>query len=313
MENLLIAGIDNVVGANLAAHLADKHHVVGISESAPVSIEGCETASLPRGDEQAIHDFITAHRPDRIVVCGAAGDSPWHRAGFQFSSGALSAAARQWIRAARDHGSALTLISSDAVFTGPWMFHTETSTSFCESERAQTLRAIEAYAIEACPNALVVRTHAYGWCPLSDGTGWIEGILASLESERSCVFDCLPHATPILATDLSDILDRAWNAGLSGVYHVAGGERTNPHRFVRTLAEVFDLAPPRAAALTPPDAAPVGFAQGETSLHTRLIRRALGITVPLLVDGLTRLHDQRRDGFDRRFRGNRQLSASKVA
>ncbi len=50
MEQLLIAGIDSVVGANLAAHLADQYRVLGISGTVPVSIDGCETAVAPADD-----------------------------------------------------------------------------------------------------------------------------------------------------------------------------------------------------------------------------------------------------------------------
>jgi dTDP-4-dehydrorhamnose reductase len=223
------------------------------------------------------------------------------------------AAARAWTRAARELGATLTLISSDAVFSGPWMFHGETSTAFCESASARTLRALESATIDECPQALVVRTHAYGWSPVADGLGWIEGILGALESDRPGVFDCIPHATPILAADLADLLDRAWQANLIGLYHIGGAERTNPHRFVQNLAGVFDLTPPRATLLAPPESVQNGFAQGESSLHTRSVCRALGVSMPILIEGLKRLRDQRDDGFDRRFQGSCRFAASRVA
>lgn len=313
MEQLLVAGIDTVVGANLAAHLSDKYRVLGISSAASVSIEGCETAVAPSNDVHAVRQVAASHRPDRIVLCEIAGDSPWHQVGGRIPHSAAIDSARAWARSANELGIPLTLISSDAVFTGPWMFHAEGSTSFCSSAQARSLRALETWVLEECPAALVVRTHAYGWSPLADGPGWIEGIVAALESERPGIFDCAPHGTPILATDLAEIVPQAWAAELSGIYHIAGAERVNPHRFVCALARVFDLAPPRATILAPAEAVGSAFGQGETSLRSDAIHRALGVPLPMLVEGLQRLREQKGDGYDRRFRGSRRLTASKVA
>jgi dTDP-4-dehydrorhamnose reductase len=313
VEQLLVAGIDTVVGANLAAHLSDKYRVLGISSAASVSIEGCETAVVPSDDAHSVRQLAAAHRPDRIVLCGHAGDSAWHQIAGRIAPPAAIESARAWTRTARELDLPLTLISSDAVFTGPWMFHAEGSKSFCSSAPARSLRALESCVLEECPTALVVRTHAYGWSPLADGPGWIEGIVAALESERPGIFECAPHGTPILATDLAEILPHVWEAELSGIYHIAGAERVNPHRFVCALARVFDLAPPRATVLAPAEAAGSAFGQGETSLRSDAIHRAVGLPMPMLIEGLQRLRDQQGGGYDRRFRGSRRLTPSKVA
>jgi dTDP-4-dehydrorhamnose reductase len=310
VERLLIVGIDTVVGANLAAYLADKFHVTGLSVSEEIAIEGCETALAPIADAASARQAIALHRPDRVVLCQPAGDSAWHPARTTNNRSAASST-RAWIDAAGTAGKPWTFISSDAVFTGPWMFHTETCDSFCQASEAQALRALETLALKDSANSLVVRTHAYGWSPQLDG-GWIDGILAALEADQPPAFDCVAHATPILATDLADVLGMAWSANLTGLYNIAGAERTNPHHFACALAKVFDLAPPQAVWRPPTATAASGFAQGETSLHTRSIRRALGIGLPMLVEGLKRLRAQHDEGFDRRFSRGRGF-ASKVA
>jgi dTDP-4-dehydrorhamnose reductase len=312
VEQLLIAGVDSVVGANLAAQLADKYDVLGISNSVPVSIDGCETVAAG-DDANVIRQLITTHRPHRIVVCQAAGDSAWNRSTGRIASLAGIESARIWARTAIESAVPLTLISSDAVFTGPWMFHSETCESHCPSPQARSLRDLEEHILELCPAALVVRTHAYGWNPVAESTGWIEGIVAALESERPGIFDCVPHASPILATDLAEMLPPTWEAGLSGVCHIAGAERVNPHRFVCALARIFDLAPPRASILAPAEVPSAAFGQGETSLRTHAIHCAIGRSMPMLTEGLQRLFEQKNDGFDRRFRGGRHPATSKVA
>jgi dTDP-4-dehydrorhamnose reductase len=311
VERVLIVGIDTVVGANLAAQLSGKFHVTGLSTGEEISIEGCETAAAPIADAQSARQATALYRPDQVVLAQAAGDSSWHSASTSDTQTAATATLA-WIEAARTSGKRLTLISSDAVFTGPWMFHTETCDSFCQVSEAQTLRTLEKAALKDSAGSLVVRTQPYGWSPQLEG-GWIDGMLAALEMDQPPIFDCIAHSTPMLATDLADVLGSAWNAGLTGLFHIAGAERTNPHRFACALARVFDLAPPQAIWLAPTATPATGFGRGECSLHTRSIRRALGIGLPMLVEGLERLRAQHDEGFDRRFGRSKRFAASKVA
>jgi dTDP-4-dehydrorhamnose reductase len=311
VERLLIVGIDTVVGANLAAHLADKFHVIGLGAGEEVAIEGCETALAPIADVHAVRQAIALYRPDQIVLCQAAGDSSWLAAGERSVVSQSLATTRAWIEAAHAAAKRVTLISADAVFTGPWMFHTETCDSLCPAGEAQALRALEQAAL-ADSTSLIVRTHPYGWSPQLAG-GWIDGVLAALEADERPVFDCVAHATPILATDLADVLASAWAANLTGLYHIAGSERTNPHQFACAVTRIFDLDPPASVWLAPTDSPPTGFARGETSLQTRSIRRALGIGLPMLAEGLERLRAQHDQGFDRRFSRGKRFAPSKVA
>ena len=304
METILVAGVESIVGANLAASLSDRRRVVGLTlhTQAPVSVAGCETRPGPAEQSEAIRQCVAALRPARIVYCGPAAWSCWQTAGAPAVGAQSIEAAAHWARAAAEFGCPLTLVSSDAVFTGPWMFHTETSDSHCPSPQATTIRTIEQRVAEICPSALIVRTSAYGWSPLAGG-GWIERLLGELESGTAGPFDYVRHGTPILATDLVEILVRAWDEGLDGVYHIAGGERANPCRFVAQLADEFDLqAPlrPRAESLT--DRAS-GFGCGETSLHTKKIRLALCVAMPTLAEGLRRLREQSENGWRDKLSG----------
>ena len=111
---------------------------------------------------------------------------------------------RVWARAVRDAGCRLTYLSSDAVFTGPWLFHAEDSPHHCQSLEAVRLRSYEELVARVVPDALIVRTHAFGWSP--DGEGWVESLLGDLE-DRAADADPVRHATPILATDLVFAID----------------------------------------------------------------------------------------------------------
>ena len=139
MDKLLVAGVDTVLGANLAAWLAQRFQVIGLSWSDPQSIAGCTTAVCEPGSSDAARKWIAAERPQWVVYCGPGAKSSWDLPAAVPHPECVQIAGT-WAKAAQEFGCEFTLISSDAVFTGPWMFHRESSECWCESSPARILR-----------------------------------------------------------------------------------------------------------------------------------------------------------------------------
>jgi dTDP-4-dehydrorhamnose reductase len=192
----------------------------------------------------------------------------------------------------------LTVISSDVVFAGPRMFHEETSVPGNASARAAQVRAMEEAL--APTRALVVRTHAYGWSPIEAHAGFAQRAFEALSASNPLTADGRRHATPILATDLADLLLRAYERRLHGLYHLAGAERASPFRFISELATAFGIRFPQNHAHAMP--ATIDAWDDETSLTSRRARRALEMTTPMLRDGLSRFAEQHHNGWRDRCR-----------
>ena len=294
MESILVVGVETVVGANIAAHFAERHDVSGVSFGAPVRIEGCHHVDASASPS----DTILSSRVQRVIYCGPESRSSWDPSTDAALARTPASHAGQWARAAQECGATFVMISSDAVFTGPWIFHDEESTHVCASTGADRIRAAETAVASACPEALIVRTNAFGWSPT--GAGWIEGILQAIELKRTVDQDPVRHSTPLLATDLADIVERAMSEGLTGLFHVAGAERVSPHQFARRLADQFDLPWLSIRREITAVERPEGFGAAECSLQTKKIRKALCVAMPMLSEGLDRLNAQR-------FNGHRDL------
>lgn len=292
MEPILVVGADTVVGANLCVHWAERFEICGLSESR-VPLDECQliTGAAARRDPKAI---LAEHQPKTVILCGPASQSSWDPATLSAISATCVSQAETWAAAAQTAGIHFVFISADAVFSGPWMFHDEDSESVCGSGPAATIRQAEAAVMAAHPDAMIIRTNAYGWAP--GGRGWLETVLAKIEARRPLDLDPIRHATPILATDLADILERALEQSLTGVYHLAGAERISPLAFAQRLAGQFNLPwlpVAKESALTD---APTGFGASESSLQTKKLRRDLCLAMPLLSESLDRLEAQQING-----------------
>jgi dTDP-4-dehydrorhamnose reductase len=313
VDKLLVAGIDTILGANLAAWLANRFQVVGLSWGDSVAIAGCETATCDPDSPEAAHHWVAMERPNWIVYCGTPAQSIWNLPAPPLPRPESVHIAGTWARAAQEFGCEMSVISSDAVFTGPWMFHRESGACFCDSTPARILRLFEKEVCEVYPNTLLVRTNVFGWSPFESAPGLVETIVNSLQDGQPLALDCMRHATPILATDFADVLERAYQAKLRGLHHLAGGERINPFRFACLLADQFGLSMSNLSAIETPFENRREFGTGESSLQTRRIRKALEMPLPLIREGLGRLYEQHVSGYRDRFGGVPESVPERVA
>lgn len=311
MEKVLIVGVECVAGANLAAVFAPSFETTGLATTSAVRIEQCRISQLQQFDFATAAQIIQTEQPDEVVFCGSAARSCWDSPDTQIGSLDDTHAAA-WASAAAQSGAGFTFISSDAVFTGPWMSHNEKDDHFCDTPQAILIRQAETAVREACPEALIVRTNVFGWSTDETRSGFAESILTHAENGQPIELDGLRHSAPILASDLAAVLLKAWEAGQTGVLHIAGAERINPCQFAVRVASLAGLENPtfdQQARLSRPV---TGFGRGETMLDCRKARRKLGVSMPMIDEGIGRMLEQRENGFLAQLRSE-AATATRVA
>lgn len=311
METLLVVGIDTVAGANIAATLKTEFQIEGVSLSIPISLSGCPSTVCDPVDRVGIQEEVDQIQPDWIVYCGPAAQSSWTVHPLQLAQPTLIESARLWAQSAHEAGIPFTAVCSDAIFTGPWMFHQEDSTSYCDSEAASNLLKLESEILKAHPQATLVRTHVFGWAPVEIEEQSVSEILLKLEQGRA--FDGLAHASPIHASHLAEILEKMYRRELTGTYHVGSSERVSPLRMAGLLALEFDCAVPETNLAGKLSERPTGFSAGETSLLCSKLRTTLGIGLPLVSDGIRYLAIQKENGYCSQFVGQTSQVLEQVA
>lgn len=310
METMLVVGVETVAGANLAVEFAKTHHVIGLASVPGISLSGCDVQTIHTHDNVTVKSWLQQARPQRIVFCGQAAQACWD----ETDAPAIDdSAATTWARISAEHSISFTMLSSDAVFTGPWLSHFEDDEEhYCPTPRAQQIRAVEESVFAADPNALIVRTHVFGLSPLAHCPSLAERLLSQLERHDELSIDSLRHASPILAADLATLLSQCFNGEVCGLLHIAGGERTNPYLFAELLAEAAELERPNYEWIEELTDPLIGFGCSESTLNCSQARDLLEFSMPLLVEGVNRLIAQYRNGYIEKLRGHRD-NASKAA
>lgn len=290
MERLLISGIDTLLGANLALAWADRFEVLGLAGRA-TTLAGCHIRTTR--DE---HDAATAvldWQPRWIVHCGSLAAAGWENLPAEVDNEVPRVA--QLVELAEQVSGRLTVISSDVVFRGPRLFHNEGAPATNPERRAALVREMEQAAIGH--ETLVVRTCAYGWSVDDLQRSFAQRAYDALVTGSAVpapLLDGRRHATPILATDLAELLLHAYEAHQHGLWHIAGTERTSPHRFTTELAAALGVAVVADRSM-PRDR--LDLPAAETSLSSKRARRALATPTPMLREGIDRFVAQAENGW----------------
>ena len=300
MDRIFIAGMDSVAGANMACAYSDRFQVTGCALNAPVHIDGTryDVASATP------HTLISRAGVQQVVYCGLASRSSW-MTDHAVIEAEERRRVRTWSRAAAAAGISFTYISSDGIFSGPWLYHDEKSDAFATTTVAKALATLEDEVREAHTDALIVRTNCFGWSP--DGDQLVESILSQIESGAR-QFPYRHHATIIHAAELAELITRAWSGAVTGILHIGGGQRTNQNQLAQSLAAEFGLQ------LNHSPCGPVRELSRpaiESSFRCERLKSVLGGSLPDLTQSVTRLREEHESVFIRRFQ--QRTVAARVA
>ncbi|MBL9123569.1 MAG: sugar nucleotide-binding protein [Planctomycetaceae bacterium] len=307
MDKLFIVGIDTMLGANLAVSCREQFEVHGATCAAGHAPAGFSVTAVGDASAARTKALLAEVRPNWVILAGQLARSSWEDSAAAILWQQEVALASAFGAAAREAGVATCLLSTDAVFAGPRLFHEENARATAATAAAVAARESEIALVASC--ALVVRTHAYGWRP--NGGGLIDTLWDQLPALDRPAGEGRHYATPILASDLAPLLMRAYERKLRGLYHITGAERTNRIRFANELASAAGYdALDRSPLLQSEVQSTVAV---ETSLNTRRARRDLELPMPLLREGLERLVAQRVNGYLDRLQPARSKKTSQAA
>jgi dTDP-4-dehydrorhamnose reductase len=134
----------------------------------------------------------------------------------------------------------LVHISTDHLFDGTDSYTDEDDPVTPQNVYGRTKAEAERRVVDACPEALVVRTNIYGWGP-GYRPSFSDRIVLSLRDRRPVALFEDAFYTPILIDPLAIAVHDLVERRAAGVFHVVCDERLSKYQFGLLLAEQFAL------------------------------------------------------------------------
>jgi len=252
--------------------------------------------SVDLRDGFATRRLLTRLRPEGILHCAAATNVDWcedHPEEAESLNGQVSG---DLAETAAELGARFVYVSTDAVFDGEAGNYSEEDEPSPPNAYGRSKLHGERQVSDRNPQSAVARVNIYGW-NAQDKVSLAEWVLNRLVEGLEVPGFSDVHFTPMLATDLAELLLAMLDQGLTGVYHVGGSEKVSKYRFARLVAEAFGFDPERVSSGRLAEAGLRAQRPQDTSLNTAKTRAALRRELPDAMSGIRSFLEQRENGY----------------
>jgi dTDP-4-dehydrorhamnose reductase len=294
---IVVTGASGLLGASVLCRAREQgREIAGLCRRHILSMPGASIFSLDLADVTTTRRLLASLRPTGIVHCAALTDVDWCEDHPTEAETVNAKAAGDLAEIAAELGACFVYVSTDAVFDGNAGNYSEDDQPSPVNAYARSKLRGERQVSERNPQAVVARVNIYGW-NAQDKLSLAEWVLNRLAGGLPVPGFTDVHFTPMLATDLADILLAVLDQGLTGIYHVGGSERISKYDFARLVAEGFGFEPDRVVPARLSDAGLRARRPRDTSLNTTKISSALGRALPDAKSGICRFRAQRENGY----------------
>lgn len=299
---IFVTGASGLLGANFCLFL----HGLGLEITAlyhrnRIVLPGVTSTQVDLTDFWAVRDVITTGKPNWIVHCAALTDVDWCESHPQETYLVNAYASKELARIAKDIGARFLHVSTDAVFDGRQGAYQEGDVARPLNVYAASKLAAEELVERQMQGSLIIRTNIYGW-NLQKKLSLAEWALSRLEASQPISGFRDVTISPILANDLGATILEMMEAGLEGIYHVAGGQACTKYDFAVKVAAIFELDSSLISPATIEEASLRAQRPRDISLSTLKVSAALDRPMPDVETGLRRFRDLRESGFLKELR-----------
>ena len=295
VAKLFIAGVSGLLGLNTALQLQEGYEVSGCYHSRPVTLDRVHAFEVDASSSSAVDAALAEIRPDVIInTIGLTNVDTCETDPAQARLLNVETA-RNLATAAHRLKAKLVHVSTDQLFDGASSWITEDDPPKPLNVYGVTKQEGEEAVLDACPDALVLRTNFFGWGN-SARTSFSDWILDSLEQGRELTMFTDVFFTPILIDNLVELSLQLVAAGAKGRYNLAGGQRLSKYDFAIKAAEVFGLPGHGIRPTSVKDFPFKARRPEEMSLSSNKAEALLGSPMPSVGDGLSRLKETKAGG-----------------
>jgi dTDP-4-dehydrorhamnose reductase len=288
-----VTGATGLLGATLIHDWHARWSIAGLARKGRLAIDGVTFTNADICDDEAAA-LIVRERPDVVVHTAAwtdldacERDPAKARKTHVDATGALATATAKV-------GGRFVYISTDSMFSGPAL-HTESSPVDPRSVYTKTKLEGEHAALEACKDALVLRTCIVGW-NAQPKLGLVEWMLRELRAKKTLPGFGDVYFTPISCADLAHVIERLVALRVTGVLNASGAEATTKYEFALRVADAFGLSRELVKRTSIEDVAFVAPRPRHPCLDSSRCSQLLGEPMPDIGQTLARMASDEREG-----------------
>jgi dTDP-4-dehydrorhamnose reductase len=291
---VLLTGGTGLLALNWACAVRETWDVVLGTHRHRVTLAGVSSSPISLRSAGDVGEELDRLAPDLVVHTAGLADVDRCEADPALAREANALLARNVAVASASRSIRLVHISTDHLFTGSRPLVSEAVPPQPLNEYGRSKQLAEQWVLDACPDALVIRTNFFGWGHATRQS-FSDWIIQSLRAGRTLSAFADVHFTPILADRLALWVHELSARGATGTFNVCGDERVSKHEFALRLVAQFGL-PPLVRRSSIDDAALRAPRPRDMSLDNTKARQALGRTTGRLEDDLLELKRQETSG-----------------
>ncbi len=296
MKELFITGISGLLGLNMALQARQRYQVSGCYHTHPVALDGVMATKVDLTSGETAEMALRQVRPDVLIHTTGLTSVEACETDPALAYGLNVEAALLIARHAKASGAKLVHISTDHLFDGDSPRKSEEDTPCPLNAYASTKLEAEEAVLEACPDALIIRTNFFGW-GTKIRTSFSDWIIKALDRGSDLTMFNDVYFTPVLINDLVELVLALVERGGAGVFHVAGRDRLTKYDFAIKLAEIFEYPKDKISAISVEDFTFNAPRPKDMSLACEKAEEFLGTQMPSVEEGLKRLRDLASQGY----------------
>lgn len=237
---VVITGGSGLLAVNWACAVRDHWDVILGTHLHSVQLAGTTSCKLYLEDPGQLGRQLDQLSPDLIVHTAGLTNVDRCEEDPGLARIANAEIARNMARAATSKGINLIYISTDHLFAGDRSFYREDDLPQPLNEYGHSKLLAEEWVLQACPQALVVRTNFFGW-GLAKRQSFSDWIICNLRAGKPLsLFDDV-YFTPVLVDALALAAHELAACGTSGIFNLVGDERISKYEFALQLVKHFAL------------------------------------------------------------------------
>ncbi len=239
-QKVLITGGTGLLGVNWALAIKKSFDVVIATHTREISLDGVEVLNIALDSSEQVIAVLAEQKPVIVIHTVGLTNVEQCEENLELARKVNVDLARNVATACSELGIKLVHISTDHLFSGAAPMCREADDVFPVNNYARTKADAELAVLDACPDALVIRTNFYGW-GTSYRKSFSDHIISSLRQGMRVTLYRDVYYTPIIIDELVSVVHSLLDINSSGVVHVAGNERVSKYEFGMMVAEVFGL------------------------------------------------------------------------